>query len=66
MDSLRDASPLPSKVDVMQLFYSICDRCNRSFRSPSWPTRGLCDGCYLARMKILHRDQYPVPRRMPA
>jgi hypothetical protein len=48
----------------VKLFYSICDRCDRTFGSPSWPNRALCDVCYGAQLKILHRDQHPVLRRM--
>ena len=66
MDVIRDATPSPRKQDAVRLFHSMCDRCNRSFGSPSWPTRGLCDVCHLAQMKILHRAQYPVLRQMPA
>jgi hypothetical protein len=60
------ATPLPSREGAVKLFYSICDRCDRPFGSPSWPNRALCDVCYLAQVKIFHRDQYSVPRGMLA
>jgi hypothetical protein len=64
MAPFRVATPSPSREDAVKLFYSICDRCDRTFGSPFWPNRALCDVCYRAQLKILHRDQHPVLRGM--